>query len=285
MPVRTAEVDKQGKIELKIVEKLPPIVREELEAGISLEMAEIPGGEYWMGAPEEEKEGNPWERPLHRVRVPSFLIGKYPITREQWRAVASLPKVKLDLELNPSSMNYKGEGVPESILNRYPVTSVSWHEAVEFCKRLSSWSGKKGRGYEYRLPSEAQWEYACRAGTETPYYWGYKITPNLGNYLEKAVGRPTPAKRFQVANAFGLYDVHGNVLEWCEDDPHDTYDGAPEDGSAWLYENDNDSQYKLLRGGSLSDLFVDCRSAYRYEFNPHSSNHYVGLRVVAAPRT
>jgi len=107
----------------------------------------------------------------------------------------------------------------------------------------------------------------------------------LGNYIEKALGGPTPVGRFQVANAFGLYDVHGNVLEWCEDDWHDTYDGAPEDGSAWLNENDNDSQYKLLRGGSFINNSADCRSAIRSFNNPVNSYSTVGLRVVAVSRT
>ncbi len=282
MPVRTAEVDKQGNIQLRIVEKLPPIVREELEEGIDLEMVEVLGGEFMMGSPEEEEKGKWWERPTHKVKVSPFLIGKYPMTREQWRAVATLPKVELDLNPDPSS--YRGEGVPESIINRYPVTDFTWYEAVEFCKRLSRLSGEKGKGYQYRLPSEAQWEYACRAGTETPYHWGQKITPSLGNYIEKALARPTPVGRFQVANAFGLCDVHGNVWEWCEDDWHDTYDGAPEDGSAWLNGNDNDSQYKLLRGGSFNDVSVYCRSAIRSYDDPGNRNNTVGLRVVAVSR-
>jgi formylglycine-generating enzyme required for sulfatase activity len=282
MPVRTAEVDKQGNIQLRIVEKLPPIVIEELEEGIILEMVEVPGGEFMMGALDEEEGTYVHEqRPRHKVKISPFLIGKYPITREQWRVVASLPKVKLDLNPEPSS--YKGEGVPESILNRYPVTNVGWHDAVEFCERLSRLSGEKGKGYKYCLPSEPQWEYACRAGAETPYHWGQKITPSLGNYLEKALGRPTPVGRFQVANAFGLYDVHGNVLEWCEDLWHDTYDGATEDGSAWLNENDND--YRLLRGGSFSNYSDFCRSAIRSSYDSHDRFNTVGLRVVAVPWT
>ena len=198
MPVRTAEVNKQGNIRLRIIENLLPIVREELERGISLEMVEIPGEEFMMGSSVEEEGSNSNEQPQKEVKIFPFLIGKYPITRQQWRAGACLPKVKLDLKPDPSA--YRAEGVPESILKRYPVTDISWHEAVEFCNRLSIWSREKGKGYEYCLPSEAQWEYACRAETETPYHWGYKITPSLGNYLEKAVGRPTPVKRFQVAN-------------------------------------------------------------------------------------
>ncbi len=278
MPVRTAEVDKQGNIQLRIVEKLPPIVIEELEEGIILEMVEIPGGEFMMGSPEGEEEGNWWERPTHKVKVLPFLIGKYPITREQWKVVVSMPKVELDLNSDPS--NYRGKGVPESVLKRYPVTNVNWYEAVEFCQRLSVWSRENGKGSEYCLPSEAEWEYACRAGTETPYHWGYKMTPNLGNYLERAAGRPSPAKRFQVANSFGLYDVHGNVWEWCEDDWHDTYDGAPEDGRVWLNENDNDYQYKVLRGGSWSNNPVSCRSAYRNLYSRVARNIADGFRVM-----
>jgi formylglycine-generating enzyme required for sulfatase activity len=244
-------------------------------------MVEIPGGEFMMGSPEEEEEGNWWERPTHKVKVSPFLIGKYLITREQWRLIATLPKVELDLNPEPSS--HKGEGVPESVLNRYPVTDFTWYEAVELCKRLSSWSGEKGKGYKYSLPSEAQWEYACRAGTETLYHWGDKITPNLGNYIKKSLGRPTPVGRFQVANAFGLYDVHGNVWEWCEDLWHKTYDGATEDGRAWLSENDND--YRMLRGGSFNYYSECCRSALRYCYYPDFRNNTVGLRVVAVSRT
>jgi formylglycine-generating enzyme required for sulfatase activity len=280
MPVRTAEVDKQGNIQLRIVEKLPPIIIEELEEGIDLEMVAVPGGEFWMGSPEEEEGSYADERPRHKVKVSPFLIGKYPITGEQWRAAASLPKVKLDL--NPDPSTYRGKGVPESIINRYPVTNFTWYEAVEFCERLSRLSGEKGKGYEYSLPSEAQWEYACRAGTETPYHWGYDITPSLGNYIEKALGRPTPVGRFQIANAFGLYDVHGNILEWCEDDWYDTYKDAPEDERAWLNENDDDSQYKLLRGGSFGSISENCRSADRYGNFPVNRVNDVGLRVVGA---
>ena len=281
MPVRTAEVDKQGNIQLRIVEKLPPIIIEELEEGIILEMVEIPGGEFWMGASEGEEGPDIDEQgPRHEVKVAPFLIGKYPITREQWRAVATLPKVVLDLKPDPSI--YRGEGVPERIIKRYPVTNFTWYDAVEFCQRLSRLSGEKGKGYQYRLPSEAEWEYACRAETETPYHWGKKITPALGNFIDNARARPTPVGRFQVANVFGLYDVHGNVLEWCEDNWHNDYNSAPEDGRAWL--NDNDSQDKLLRGGSFLYNSGNCRSASRSDLNPVIRSLNAGLRVVAVPR-
>jgi formylglycine-generating enzyme required for sulfatase activity len=278
MPTRTAEVDKEGNIRLRIVENLRVGVKEELGEGISIEMVEIEGGEFMMGSLEEEEGSWADERPRHKVKIAPFLIGKYPVTREEWRVVADLPKVELDLKPDPSG--YKGEGVPERVLKRYPVTNVNWYEAVEFCGRLSNWSRGKGKGYEYRLPSEAEWEYACRAGTETPYHWGYKISVNLGNYIERAAGRPSPVKRFQVANRLGLYDVHGNVYEWCEDDWHDSYEGAPEEGRAWLRENDNDYQYKVLRGGSWDSNSDNCRSALRDDDVRDDRVYVNGFRVV-----
>ena len=169
---------------------------------------------------------------------------------------------------------------------------ISWHEAVEFCERLSRWSQERGEGYQYRLPSEAEWEYACRSVISEeliqnpiypPYHFGWKIDSALANYQETARGRTTTVGRFQVANAFGLYDLHGNVWEWCEDDWHDHYEGAPKDGSAWL--SNNNSQYKLLRGGSFTYLSVNCRSAIRSYKNPAHSYANVGLRVVASSRT
>jgi len=193
MPMRTAEVDKEGNIGLSMVEKPPLVVKEELGEGIILEMVEIPGGEFMMGSPEGEEEGNWWERPTHKVKVLPFLIGKYPITREQWKVVVSMPKVELDLNSDPS--NYRGKGVPESVLKRYPVTNVNWYEAVEFCQRLSVWSREKGKGSEYRLPSEAEWEYACRAGTETPYHWGYKMDPKLRELSRESGGQTKPSKK------------------------------------------------------------------------------------------
>ncbi len=227
-----------------------------------------------MGSSEEEEGSYSYECPRHKVKISPFLIVRYPVTQAQWRAVALLEQVERDLKPEPST--HKGD-------SRRPVESVTWYQAVEFCRRLSRWSQEKGKGYQYRLPSEAEWEYACRAGTETPYHFGQKISPALANYQETARGRTTTVGRFQVANAFGLYDVHGNVWEWCEDDWHENYEGTPTDGRAWLSENN--SQYKLLRGGSFTYLSVNCRSAIRSYKNPAHSYANVGLRVVASPRT
>ena len=117
-------------------------------------MVEIPGGEFWMGSPEREDGSHPDELPQHKVKISPFLMGKYLVTQAQWRVVASMPKIERDL--NPEPSYYKG-------YSRRPVETINWYEAVEFCERLSHWSQQKGKGYQYSLPSEAEWEYACRS--------------------------------------------------------------------------------------------------------------------------
>ncbi len=139
---------------------------EDLGNGVKLEMVEIPGGEFTMGSPDTEDRRYDDEGPQHRVKAPPFLMGKYQVTQAQWRAVAGFPKVKIDLKPDPSS--FKGDNLP--------VEQVSWEEAVEFCARLSRSTGKT-----YRLPSEAEWEYATRAGTTTPFAFGPTITPEIVN--------------------------------------------------------------------------------------------------------
>jgi formylglycine-generating enzyme required for sulfatase activity len=234
-------------------------------------MVAIPPGQFKMGSP--DGQGSNDEHPQHLVTVSAFFMGKYPITQAQWKAVASLPKIECDLDLNPSK--FSG--------NNRPVEQVSWYAAVEFCMRLS-----KATGRDYRLPSEAQWEYACRAGTTTPFYFGETITPDLanydGNYIyadgPKGIYRQetTPVGKFP-PNAFGLYDMHGNVWEWCADTWHDNYKDAPTDGSVWI-ENGDDNR-SPLRGGSWGINPFDCRSAFRYTFN-RRDNRYLnsGFRVV-----
>ncbi|MGK7876565.1 MAG: formylglycine-generating enzyme family protein, partial [Xenococcaceae cyanobacterium] len=163
-------------------------------------------------------------------------------------------KIDIDLELDPS--RFKGDSLP--------VECVSWYEAVEFCKRLS-----KATEREYRLPSEAEWEYACRAGTSTPFYFGETITGELANYpaSDTYANEPsgedreetTPVGQFP-PNSFGLYDLHGNVWEWCGDEWHENYQGAPTDGSVWL---DGEKNRSPMRGGSWRTYPQNCRSASR----------------------
>ncbi len=251
---------------------------EDLGDEVVLEMVSIPEGSFLMGSPEGEPEQLESEGPQHEVNINLFFIGKYPVTQAQWRAVAALPQVSRKLKPNPS--RFQGDD--------RPVEQISWLDAVEFCDRLSEHTNRP-----YRLPSEAEWEYACRAGTTTPFHFGETITTDLANYDGNyAYGagsegtyrqETTPVGSFGVANAFGLYDMHGNVWEWCLDHWHSNYEEAPTDGSAWLTEDENSP--RLLRGGSWFTDPRDCRSAFRNGNYPDFDD-YFGLRVVcAASRT
>ncbi len=188
-----------------------------------------------------------------------------------------MPQIERKLEPEPSSFK----------VTNHPVENVSWLEAMEFCARLSEYTKR-----EYRLPSEAEWEYGCRAGTVTPFHYGETITTELVNYdgnnpygeAPKGEDRnkTTPVGKFP-ANSFGLYDMHGNVWEWCEDDWHDSYEGAPTDGRAWIDDNNNRSQEetrKLLRGGSWVNIAWNCRSACRIHGEARGQSFYDGFRVV-----
>ncbi len=246
---------------------------EVLGENLILEMVAIPEGTFLMGSPKQERERSNNEEPQHEVVVSRFFMGKYPITQSLWRFVASLPHV--NRELNPDPSYFKGD-------NR-PVESVSWNDAEEFCNRLSQYTHRT-----YRLPTEAEWEYACRAGTTTPFYFGKTITAELANYRATETYRDgpkgeyrqetTPVDHFGIANAFGLCDMHGNVWEWCLDHWHGNYEDAPDDGSAWLTEDD--SARRVLRGGSWYYNPRNCRSASR-DFNlPVNVSSSFGFRVV-----
>ncbi len=253
-----------------LAEEVPPI-----------EMVAIPSGSFIMGSPENELQRYSDESPQHSVAVSPFFISKYPITQAQWQAVmGSNPAEFTDNPLNP-------------------VERVSWDDAKEFCNRLS-----KKTGREYRLPTEAEWEYACRAGTNTPFHFGETISTELANYRgtdweyvgkvypgnygrgSKGIYREqtTPVGYFQVANNFGLSDMHGNVWEWCEDDWHETYENAPTDGRAWFSE---ESSNKVARGGSWANDPNLCRSACRFSLSSRGiRDSIIGFRVVCvAPRT
>ncbi len=242
---------------------------------VDMDMVYIPGGTFTMGSPETEKGSNSEERPQHQVTVSPFFMGKYPITQKQWRAIATLDKIDIDLKPDPS--HFKGD--------ERPVESVTWHECVEFYKRLSKLTGR-----EYRLPSEAEWEYAIRAGTTTPFYFGETITTNLANYNGNYVFASEPKSQYREKttpvgqfppNTFGLYDLHGNVWEWCADDWHSNYNGAPNDGSAWISNDDNTT--KIIRGGSWNFNPAYCRCANRNGDFPRDGLNLVGVRVVCAP--
>ena len=244
---------------------------EDLGNGVTLDMVEIPGGTFIMGSPTSEENRSSSESPQHQVTVPSFYMGKYELTQAQYQAIIGTNPSNF-MGRNPS--NFKGD-------NR-PVEGVSWNNAVEFCKKLSQKTGKN-----YRLPSEAEWEYACRAGTTTPFYFGESITPDLVNYdgnrtYASAIKGKDRQQTTDVGtfppNSFGLYDMHGNVWEWCQDGYQDNYINAPTDGSALT----SSSDYKLLRGGSWFDAPDYCRSAFRYFNYLDFNDDYIGFRVVCS---
>ena len=240
----TVTVDKTGKI-VNQENHQAAYFKEDLGNGITLEMVQIPGGSFKMGSPESEKGWSESESPQHQVNVPGFSMGKFVVTQEQYQQI---------MGNNPS--RFSGA--------KRPVEKVSWNDAVEFCQKLSQQTGR-----EYRLPSEAEWEYACRAGTTTPFHFGETITTDLANYngtytyasepKGKYLQKTTDVGSFP-PNAFGLYDMHGNVWEWCQDDWHNNYIDAPKDGSGWTSRSGNT---KVVRGGSWFNVPRNCRSASR----------------------
>lgn len=268
----TVMVDIQGK-EISRRQGQAHYLTEDLGNGVTLEMVYIPGGTFLMGSPESKGKRYSNERPQHSVTVKPFLISKYPITQAQWREVAALSEVRQKLNLRPSRPGGKS----------HPVTQVSWHDAVEFCKYLS-----QKTGHEYRLPTEAEWEYACRAGTTTPFHFGETITSDLANYDARQSYRSkhqgiyrevtTPVGSFQVANPFGLFDMHGNVWEWCLDHWHENYNNAPTNGDAWIDSSEN--QTRVMRGGSLLNDPSMCRSSSRFHKNASETFKHVGFRIV-----
>jgi len=246
--------------------------------GVPLDVVKIPGGEFRMGSPDNEALRDSDEGPQHVVKVPDFFIGRFEITREQWRQVARMTKEEMALREDPS--HFKD-------LGRQPVEQVSWKEADEFCKRL-----KKKTGRAYRLPTEAEWEYAARAGTTTSYAFGSTITTQIVNYNGNYPsglppegiyrGKTVEVGSLGLANAFGLSDMHGNVWEWCKDEWRSTYEDAPRDSKA---DTTNGSQIKrVIRGGSWDSYRRNCRSALRFWYEEDKRSLNTGFRVVYAPR-
>ena len=262
---------------------------EELGDGIRLEMVLIRGGIFNMGSPKDEPEREVNEDPQHQVTVPTFFMGRYPITQAQWRAVAQLDRVNLDLNPEPSRFKEKVDS------DRRPVDSVSWYGAQEFCVRLNRLVDNRRvqpTELKYQLPTEAQWEYACRGGTTTPFYWGETITSELANYDANYVygagsegiyrQETIPVDHFNMANPLGLCDMSGNLDEWCLDHWHKNYEGAPIDGSAWT--TDLEDGPRIKRGGHWRCLPVFCRTASRHCAPPDFDDYYHGFRVVLALR-
>jgi formylglycine-generating enzyme required for sulfatase activity len=224
----------------------------DLGGGVKMELVLIRAGTFDMGS----EKGYDHEKPVHKVsfRKPLY-IGKYEVTQEQWQAI---------MGANPSYFKAP---------NR-PVERVSWNACRDFVAKLSKKTGRK-----FALPSEAEWEYACRAGSTTEYCFGDDKT-GLGDYAwygDNWAGR-THRVGQRKPNKWGLHDMHGNVLEWCEDVWHASYEGAPTDGSAWM--EGGDQGLRVLRGGSWDSNPAYCRAANRGSVDPTDENVYYGCRVV-----
>jgi formylglycine-generating enzyme required for sulfatase activity len=269
--------------------------QEPLAEGVALTMVRIPAGSFAMGAPETEAGSSDSERPLHRVTLREFLLAQTPITQAQWRAVAEWEKPgnvaatewPEALDSDPVARledpeRFRGE--------QRPVVNVSWMEAKAFCERLRLRTGKN-----YALPSEAQWEYACRAGSTKPFHWGSTISTMLANYNgtegyedgDKGVDRQqtTDANSFP-SNPWGLQDMHGNTWEWCADHWHGNYAGAPEDGRPWIDDEarNSESKTRMMRGGAWDSHPGGCRSACRFDDHPNFRHNVITFRVCCLPR-
>ena len=247
-----------------------------LTNSIGMKLVYIKPGSFMMGSPTGKEKRSDVEGPQHRVTITKgFYMGAYEVTQEQYERV---------MGTNPSRFKKGGN---------YPVEKVSWDDAVEFCKKLSAQEGKT-----YRLPTEAEWEYACRAGTTTPFAFGNTISTDQANYDgdytyvggRKGKNRKctTPVGTFQ-PNAWGLYDMHGNVWEWCGDwYAKDYYGRSPETDPQGPTEADATKfdwgSGRVLRGGSWCSFPYGCRSAYRLGLDPSLRFNFSGFRVVCSPR-
>ncbi len=230
---------------------------------IGMDFVLIPAGEFDMGSPSGEKGRYDFEDPVHKVNIPDgFYLGRYEVTQKQWREV---------MGSNPSFS--RGDDLP--------VESVSWNDVQEFIKKLNEKEGTD----KWRLPSEAEWEYAARAGTTTRYFFGddldTSIDPKLGDYAwcaDPLLSGPNPVGQYK-PNPWELYDMHGNVFEWVQDEIHYNYNGAPSDGSAW---EGGDGSVRVFRGGSWRSPANVCRSAFRDGNYPGSREDSVGFRLLRA---
>ena len=238
--------------------------REFLSQLATITMRSIPAGSFLMGSPEGESNRSIDEGPQHLVELEAFEMSATTITQAQWAVVANWPAINDTLSTDPS--RFKD-------LNR-PVERVNWDEALEFCNRLSLHTGR-----DYTLPSEAQWEYDCRAGTTKPYNFGLAGSDKITAADAKFEGKATTKVGSFPSNNWGLHDMHGNVWEWCLDDWHGNYVNAPLDGTAWFEGNP-----KVVRGGSYHCFPSYIRSAYRAHSHAYAQGDGVGFRVVCLPK-
>jgi len=241
-------------------DNLPKETTIDLGNGVKLEMVKIPAGEYMMGSPNTDKDAPPSEKPQHRVRITrSFYLGRYPVTQEQWKAV---------MGNNPSNVQDP----------KNPVDSVTWDDCQTFLVKLNAKAG--GQDGKFALPTEAQWEYACRAGSTTRYCFGDSES-QLGDYAwyeVNSAGRAHPVGE-KKPNAWGLYDMHGSVWEWCQDWYDDAYYArSPTDDPTGPI-----SGLEAVVRGTGHNVAMGCRSALRSANKPGQTNSGQGLRVALIP--
>lgn len=255
----TVTLDREG----KEIERRSAAAQEWLEdlgGGLFLEMVSIPGGIFQMGS--SGRWGYPDEHPIHPVSVGKFWMGRYPVTQQQWLAVTRKP------------VPFRCPGPLR------PVERVSWMDAQDFCKKLANRTGRL-----YRLPNEAEWEYACRAGTGTPFSCGATITTDYANYVGEHIFDLEPKGIYRhgttdvgsfLPNPFGLSDMHGNVWEWCADAWFDDYVGAPAVASV---RDKSNTAHRVVRGGSWHETPNHCRSAVRLCYKAIEREDFIGFRV------
>ena len=257
--LETVQVNDAGAIETREQVSVH-VLHQQLPDGVIINMVSLPPGTYMMGS--AHHKGYRDEEPQHFVRIDGFLISQAAITQRQWKSVMK--------KLPPC----RGKGLD------LPVDRVSWFDAQAFCRQLLKITGRR-----YRLPSEAEWEYACRAGSQADFTYGDMITTDLCNYVglhtyqngPQGIYRhgSTPAGTFP-PNRFGIYDMHGNLDEWCMDTWHDSYVGAPSDGQPWIH---GGTEGRVVRGGSWHDPPNLCRSAARLKMDPTEGEDFVGIRI------
>lgn len=226
------------------------------------ELVALPSGKFLMGSRDTEKGHYAFESPQHEVTIERrYAIGRFPVTFEEYDHFCT--------RTGRQKPGDRGWG-----RHRRPVINVSWQDARDYADWLT-----KETGQAYRLPSEAEWEYACRAGTTTPYAFGDEITPKDANYKDSGNGRTTEVGAYP-PNPWGLHDMHGNVWDWIDDVWHDSYAGAPTDGSVWIGgEGREPASRRVNRGGSRSGTWRNLRSAFRYGVQPDYRSSYLGFRV------
>ena len=274
--LKTIRVNQQGNT-VKTPRFETTYFEENLGDGITLKMVRIPSGRFVMGAAPGEKEASNNEYPQQEVSVSEFWIGQYAITQAQWKAAMG-PTVITPLQETAHTTHKITTHTIKKPLQ--PIENIFWTDAVAFCQKLSQQTGR-----DYRLPSNAQWEYACRAGTATPFHFGDTLTPELANYNGNYTYGQGPRGKYREQttevgcfppNAFGLYDMHGNVWEWCLENWQNFQVGSSFDQNIQRLSG----QKKSLRGGSWFYLPTNCRSAYRLNYPFHNRTDDIGFRVI-----